>query len=159
MVGYVGGCGSPVAVTPVVAAGPRSGPREPCRRYLASAEVWDLGVHLHGIVLKACDRHDCCGAGCRALTALDLGVEPDLYASGYSVREAGPIPVSDAVHADVFDAGRIEPDVVVGAGFWRDATDVLVVCVVFYGPGVDVDGFAAAVLPDPLWHRMAVTVA
>ena len=70
------------------------------------------------------------------------------------------LSLSDPVHPDVFHAGRIEPDVVVRAGFWCDATDVLVVCVVFYRSGVDVDGFAAAaVLPNPLWHRVAVTVA
>lgn len=93
------------------------------------------------------------------LVASDPDAESDRYTSGHSVRRAGHIQVGDAVHPNVLDARRIEPDVVVGAGFGRDAPDVVVVRVVFDGPRVEVDGLSAAVLPHPIWHRMAVAVA
>lgn len=63
------------------------------------------------------------------------------------------------MHTDVLDARRVKPDVVVRTGRGRDATDVLVPRAVFDGPRVEVDGLSAAVLPHPVWHRMAVAVA
>ena len=63
------------------------------------------------------------------------------------------------MHADVFDVTRVEPDVVVGAGRGCDAADVVVPPAVFDGPRVEVDGSAAAMLPHPVRHRMAVADA
>ena len=62
------------------------------------------------------------------------------------------------MHAYVFDAGRIKPDIVVGARFWCDVANVLAIWVGVTRSAIKMDGLVAAMLPHPIWQRVPIAV-
>ena len=91
------------------------------------------------------------GAGAASLTTC--------FGSGEARSGVARGVVSDAVHADVFDAGRVEEHVVVVAHPRRDSAQVAAVVAVAHRRPVEAQGPVAAVLVHPVGHRVAVAVA